>query len=169
MPEGRRPAAAGASRPHSGVDRSGCRSGPVSRARAGGRADGRRKNRRTGRTGDPSRPPLPDVRNAGWVRTPIDRFVLARLEKEGLSPLAEAPLETLVAACLAGPDRPAAVTGRSGRVLAGRRSATGRTRRIRRSSIACSRRRTMANDGRAPGSIWRAMPTRKASRRISRG
>jgi hypothetical protein len=44
----------------------------------------------------PSRPPLPDVRNTGWVRTPIDRFVLARLEKEGLSPASEAPLETLV-------------------------------------------------------------------------
>ena len=44
----------------------------------------------------PSRPPLPEVRNTGWVRTPIDRFVLARLEKEGLSPSPEAPLETLV-------------------------------------------------------------------------
>jgi mono/diheme cytochrome c family protein len=44
----------------------------------------------------PSRPPLPDVHNTGWVRTPVDRFVLARLEKEGLSPAAEAPLETLV-------------------------------------------------------------------------
>ena len=44
----------------------------------------------------PSRPPLPDVRKSAWVRTPIDRFVLARLEKEGLSPSAEAALETLV-------------------------------------------------------------------------
>ena len=31
-----------------------------------------------------------------WVRTPIDRFVLARLEKEGLAPSPEASLETLV-------------------------------------------------------------------------
>ena len=39
---------------------------------------------------------LPEVRQADWVRTPIDRFVLARLEKEGLTPSPEAPLETLV-------------------------------------------------------------------------
>ena len=43
-----------------------------------------------------TRPVLPSVRAAAWVRTPIDRFVLARLEKEGLAPSAEAPLETLV-------------------------------------------------------------------------
>jgi mono/diheme cytochrome c family protein len=44
----------------------------------------------------PARPPLPAVRDAAWVRTPIDRFVLARLEKEGLAPSPEAPLEMLV-------------------------------------------------------------------------
>ena len=44
----------------------------------------------------PQRPSLPEVRNVKWVRTPIDQFVLARLEKEGLEPSAEAPLETLV-------------------------------------------------------------------------
>ena len=44
----------------------------------------------------PTRPPLPAVRDAAWVRTPIDRFVLARLEKEGLAPSPEAPLEMLV-------------------------------------------------------------------------
>ena len=44
----------------------------------------------------PSRPALPDVRRSDWVRTPIDSFVLARLEKEGLAPSAEASLETLV-------------------------------------------------------------------------
>ena len=44
----------------------------------------------------PARPAPPEVRNSAWVRTPIDRFVLARLEKEGLSPSAEAPLEILV-------------------------------------------------------------------------
>src|SRR5947208_1774096 len=30
----------------------------------------------------PRRPPLPAVRNAAWVRNPIDHFVLARLEAE---------------------------------------------------------------------------------------
>ncbi len=44
----------------------------------------------------PVRPPLPEIHNAGWVRTPIDRFVLARIEKEGLTPSPEAPLEILV-------------------------------------------------------------------------
>jgi uncharacterized protein DUF1553/uncharacterized protein DUF1549/cytochrome c len=44
----------------------------------------------------PSRPAPPAVRRADWVRTPIDRFVLARLEQDGLTPSAEASLETLV-------------------------------------------------------------------------
>jgi mono/diheme cytochrome c family protein len=44
----------------------------------------------------PARPAPPDVRDPGWVRTPIDRFILARLEKEGLKPSPDAPLETLV-------------------------------------------------------------------------
>jgi hypothetical protein len=34
----------------------------------------------------PVRPQLPAVRNAAWPRNPIDRFVLARLEQEGLAP-----------------------------------------------------------------------------------
>ncbi|HUG93342.1 MAG TPA: PSD1 and planctomycete cytochrome C domain-containing protein, partial [Planctomycetaceae bacterium] len=32
------------------------------------------------------RPPLPAVKTTGWVRTPIDAFVLARLESAGLDP-----------------------------------------------------------------------------------
>jgi mono/diheme cytochrome c family protein len=41
------------------------------------------------------RPDLPAVRNAGWVRNPIDRFILARLEKEGVAPSPEAERPTL--------------------------------------------------------------------------
>ena len=83
-----------------------------SRLDRSGRHAGRRRCRRTRsggaapKPGDdepehwayrpPSRPALPDVRQADWVRTPIDRFVLARLEKEGLTPSPEASLETLV-------------------------------------------------------------------------
>lgn len=37
----------------------------------------------------PRRPELPAVRNQAWPRNAIDRFVLARLEKEGLSPSPE--------------------------------------------------------------------------------
>src|SRR5262245_63840582 len=36
----------------------------------------------------PVRPPLPAVKNAAWIRNPIDSFVLARLEKDGLTPSA---------------------------------------------------------------------------------
>lgn len=44
----------------------------------------------------PRRPDLPKVRQQAWVRNPIDQFVLARLEQEGLKPSAEAPRETLI-------------------------------------------------------------------------
>jgi len=44
----------------------------------------------------PARPPLPAVKNRSWIRNPIDNFILARLEKEKLSPSPEAPKEALV-------------------------------------------------------------------------
>lgn len=44
----------------------------------------------------PQSPPLPDVRDTGWARNPIDRFVLARLETLGLTPSPEAEKETLI-------------------------------------------------------------------------
>jgi hypothetical protein len=44
----------------------------------------------------PVRPIPPTVRNAGWVRNPVDSFVLARLEREGLSPSPEADKTTLL-------------------------------------------------------------------------
>src|SRR5689334_2527571 len=34
----------------------------------------------------PIQAPLPQVKNQSWVRSPVDHFVLARLEKEGLAP-----------------------------------------------------------------------------------
>ena len=42
------------------------------------------------------RPALPEVKDDDWVRTPIDRFVLARLEKEGLRPSPAASRSTLI-------------------------------------------------------------------------
>lgn len=43
----------------------------------------------------PRRPALPAVKNAGWVRTPVDPFILAELEKRGLQPAPEADRRTL--------------------------------------------------------------------------
>ncbi|MBW3542588.1 MAG: DUF1549 domain-containing protein, partial [Planctomycetes bacterium] len=42
------------------------------------------------------RPDLPDVQLAGWVQDPLDRFVLARLQSEGLAPSPEADRPTLI-------------------------------------------------------------------------
>ncbi len=39
---------------------------------------------------------LPAVRNAAWVRNPIDRFILARLESQGLTPAPAADARTLI-------------------------------------------------------------------------
>ena len=46
----------------------------------------------------PSRPALPEVteEDKNWVRNEIDHFVLARLEKEGMTPSAEADRYTLI-------------------------------------------------------------------------
>ena len=44
----------------------------------------------------PRRPTLPAVRDGRWPRNGLDRFILARLEAEGLTPSAEAPKETLL-------------------------------------------------------------------------
>ena len=44
----------------------------------------------------PVRPALPVVKNAKWVRNPVDRFILAKLESEGLAPSPEADKATLL-------------------------------------------------------------------------
>ena len=44
----------------------------------------------------PRAPAAPDVRNARWCRTEIDRFVLHRLEQEGISPSPQADRATLL-------------------------------------------------------------------------
>src|SRR5262249_24570574 len=38
----------------------------------------------------PKRPAVPEVKNKAWVRNAMDNFVLAELEKKGLTPAAEA-------------------------------------------------------------------------------
>jgi Protein of unknown function (DUF1553)/Protein of unknown function (DUF1549) len=44
----------------------------------------------------PVRPELPKVKNDAWVRNSIDRFILTRLDKEGLKPSPEADPTTLI-------------------------------------------------------------------------
>jgi mono/diheme cytochrome c family protein len=44
----------------------------------------------------PARPAEPSVKDPHWARGPIDRFVLARLEAEGLKPSPEASREALI-------------------------------------------------------------------------
>jgi Protein of unknown function (DUF1549)/Protein of unknown function (DUF1553)/Planctomycete cytochrome C len=44
----------------------------------------------------PKRPIEPDVKDRQWVRNPIDRFVLAKLEAAGMSPSPEADRPTLI-------------------------------------------------------------------------
>ncbi len=44
----------------------------------------------------PVRPALPEIHQPDWPKNPIDHFVLARLEREGLKPSAEADPRTLI-------------------------------------------------------------------------
>jgi len=44
----------------------------------------------------PKAPPLPEVKSKDWPRGAIDRFVLARLEQEGIKPGQEADRRTLI-------------------------------------------------------------------------
>lgn len=44
----------------------------------------------------PVRPALPAVKNMAWVKNPIDRFILAKLEAKGLTPAPEADKRTLI-------------------------------------------------------------------------
>ncbi len=44
----------------------------------------------------PKKTPLPNVKHKKWIRNPIDHFVLARLEREGLKPSPEADHRTLI-------------------------------------------------------------------------
>jgi hypothetical protein len=44
----------------------------------------------------PKRPSLPKVKDVSWARNPIDRFVLAKLEDQGLRPAPEADGRTLI-------------------------------------------------------------------------
>ena len=65
-----------------------------------------------------SQPP-PTVKTEGWARGPIDRFILAGLEKKGLKPAADADRADADSPGLFRLDRPAAHAGAGGRLRAG--------------------------------------------------
>ena len=80
----------------------------------------------------PTRPAVPVVKDAKWVRNPIDAFVLQRLEREGLKQSHEADKATLlrrVTLDLTGLPPTAAELTHS--------SPTNRRMRMKKSSIAC--------------------------------
>ena len=56
---------------------------------------------------------LPTVKNTRWVRNGIDRFILARLEKEGMQPSPQADARTLDSSLVARFDGLVAATNRS--------------------------------------------------------
>ncbi|MDB5330593.1 MAG: Protein of unknown function (DUF1553)/Protein of unknown function (DUF1549)/Planctomycete [Phycisphaerales bacterium] len=44
----------------------------------------------------PVEPPVPSVKDAGWVKNPVDAFILAKLEEKGLRPAPPADKRTLI-------------------------------------------------------------------------
>ena len=44
----------------------------------------------------PKRHPAPDVRRQDWARSPVDRFILAKLEEKGVAPTSPADRRTLI-------------------------------------------------------------------------
>ena len=84
----------------------------------------------------PVRPSLPRAEGSGWVRNPVDAFVLSRLEKENLAPAPAASSTTLLRRLwLDPPLQPScSAAWRTGAPTPGRRSL-----------IACSPRRILAS------------------------
>jgi hypothetical protein len=44
----------------------------------------------------PVEPPVPSVKDAGWVKNPVDAFIIAKLEEKGLKPAPPADKRTLI-------------------------------------------------------------------------
>ena len=108
----------------------------------------------------PVRPPVPMVKDAAWCRNPIDNFVLAKLESEGLKPSAEAGKRTLIRRVyldLIGlPPTPEEVNAFLADNSAALMSALW---------TVCRLHHVMVNGGLVHGSTWRAMRIVTATRK----
>ena len=107
-------------------------------------------------------PPVPTVQNTAWVKTPVDAFILAKLEQNEMKPSPPAAKETLIRRAtydLIGlPPTPEEVEAFVN---------DSRRTRSRRSSTACSPPRTTASAGAASGSTSPATATPAAARRTT--
>ena len=101
------------------------------------------------------KPPAPAVRNVGWAISPVDAFVLARLEGAGPHAVAAGGPPNLDPSCHLRPLGNAA-DRRGGR---GVRRPTRRPTRFRVWSIVSLRLHAMASDGAGTGWTWLATPT----------
>ena len=110
----------------------------------------------------PTPQPLPQVKRADWVRQPLDRFILARLEKEGLEPSPEADKASLVAPGIFRPYRTAAHPSRKKRRI----WRTHRPAPTKNRWIVCWLHRATANAGLRCGWTWRATPTPRDTKRM---
>ena len=92
------------------------------------------------------------------MKNDLDRFILAKLEENGMTPNQPADKRTLIRRVYYDLDRPAADAGGS----AGVSRRTNRPMRSRRSWTGCWPRRTTANAGAGIGSTSRVIPTPRA-------
>jgi hypothetical protein len=103
------------------------------------------------------KPSTPVVRNTGWVKTPVDRFILETLEKKQLEPAAPADRRTLIRRVtydLIGlPPTPAEVET----------FVKDSRPEVSNWSSDCWPPRIMGRGGAAIGSTSHAMPTRRAT------
>ena len=111
---------------------------------------------------------MPSASADGWAHNDIDQFILASQAELDIRPVADADeVHTAAPRSLFRSDW-AAADARGDEEVSRDDDARRTPRRMRRSSIACSRRRSSANAGAATGSTWRAMRSARARTSTSR-